>query len=236
MSTRRKKMTQSIRHLDLCGDQKNPPPPKTGPKGKVNIAQVRAGKVVVRNPATIKGIGIHQTACVFGPMADPEKRYRRALNVPSHALSFRDGVFATAFPLEWYMYHGNELNAFTLGLEIEGHYPGRPDDPSTPSREDIQSTWGGKPTPFDDLAIETARAALKYLVETGRNRNMPIEYVWAHRQSNGQKPSDPGYEIWKHVVLEYGCTQLGLKTEPGRAWRDGKAIPGAWDPKAIGKY
>lgn len=230
-------MAHTIRHLDLCGDQKNPPPAKTAPNGKkVNICQVRAGRVVVRDPKKVTGIGIHQTACVFGPAADPEKRYRRALNVPCHALAFRDGVFATAFPLNWYVYHGNELNAFTLGLEIEGHYPGKPDDPTTPQREDIQSTWGGKPTPFDDLAIETARAALKHLVEQGRAAGMPIQYVWAHRQANGQKPSDPGYEIWKHVVLEYGCTQLGLKTECARSWKDGKQIPGAWDPSSTAKY
>ena len=230
-------MLQLIRHLDLCTEQKNPPPAKTAPSGKkVNICQTKLGKVVIRDPKKVIGIGIHQTACVFGPAADPEKRYRRALNVPCHALAFRDGVFATAFPLDWYVYHGNELNAFTLGLEIEGHYPGLPDDPATPRREDIQSTWGGKPTPFDDLAIETARAALKHLVEQGRAAGMPIQYVWAHRQANGQKPSDPGFEIWKHVVMEYGCTQLGLKTECSRAWKDGKQIPHSWDPSATGKY
>lgn len=230
-------MTHTIRHLDLCTQQVNPPPPKVGPGGKkVNIALVRAGKVVVRDPKTVTGIGIHQTACIFGPAADPEKRYRRALNVPSHALAFNDGVFATAFPLPWYMYHGNELNAFTLGLEIEGQLPGKPDDPTTPRREDIESTWGGKPTPFGDLQIETARASLKYLVEQGRALGMPIQYIWAHRQSNGQKPSDPGYQIWKHVVLEYGCTQLGLKTECAKTWRDGKPIPGVWDPSSTAKY
>ena len=227
----------NIKHLDLCTEQKNPPPAKTAPNGKkVNICQTKLGKVVIRDPKKVTGIGMHQTACVFGPAADPNKRYRRALNVPCHALAFRDGVFATAFPLEWYVYHGNELNAFSLGLEIEGHYPGCLDDPTTPIREDIRTTWGGKPTPFDDLAIETARAALKYLVEEGRKRGMPIQYVWAHRQSNGQKPSDPGFEIWKHVVLEYGCTQLGLQSEPTRAWRDVKQIPSVWEPGANSKY
>jgi len=226
-----------VKHLDLCSEQKNPPPPKQSVDGKkVNIALIKSGKVVVRDPKTITGIGIHQTACVFGPSNDIDKRHRRSLGVPCHALAFRDGVFATAFPLEWYMYHGNELNAFTLGLEIEGQYPGRADDPTTPKREDIQSTWGGNPTPFDDLAIETSREALKYLVEEGRRRGMPIEYVWAHRQSNGQKPSDPGHEIWKHVVLDYGVPVLGLRTQVDKTWRDGKPIPGLWDPSAKGKY
>jgi hypothetical protein len=38
------------------------------------------------------------------------------------------------------------------------------------------------------------------------------------------------------VVLEYGCTQLGLKTEPTRAWRDGKQIPSIWELGATAKY
>ena len=230
-------MTNAIKHLDLTSEQVNPPPPKDTVDGKkMNIVKLQGNKVFIRKPQTVTGIGIHQTACTFGPAADPDKRYRRALHVPSHALAFRDGTFATAFPLPWYAYHGNSLNAFTLGLEIEGQNPGIADDPTTPKREDLQSTWGGKPTPFDDLAIETARAALKYLVEEGRKLGMPIEFIWAHRQSNGNKPSDPGFEIWKHVVLEYGVTQLGLKTQCSKIWDDGKMIPPHWDPNGVGKY
>lgn len=227
----------TIKHIDLCGLQKNPPLQKVDSAGKkTNIVQLKGGKVVVRDPKTVTGIGIHQTACVFGPENDRQKAYTRSLKVPCHALSFRDGTFVTAFPLSWYVYHGNELNSFSLGLEIEGHYSGKPDDPTTPKREDIDSTWGGNPTPFNSLAIDTARAALKHLVEEGRKLGMPIEFIWAHRQSNGIKPSDPGHEIWKHVVLEYGCTQLGLRTQCEKTWRDGKAIPGVWDPSSTAKY
>jgi len=227
-----------VRHLDLCDEQKNPPPYKVRDGKKINIAQTARGKVVVRRPSDITGIGIHQTACVFGPAgaSKADQRHRRALNVPCHALAFRDGTFVTAFPLEWYVYHGNELNAFSLGLEIEGHYPGLPDDPRTPAREDIKTTWKGKATPFDDLTVETSREALRYLVEEGRSRGMPIEWIWAHRQTNGSKPSDPGWEIWKHVVLDYGVPTLGLRTQPNQTWRDGKPIPAQWEPGATGRY
>lgn len=224
-----------IKHIELCGEQKNPPPFKVMGGKNINIVRIERGKTVVRDPKTVTGIGIHQTACVFGPK-DIDRRNRRALNVPCHALAFRDGTYVTAFPLEWFVHHGNELNAFTLGLEIEGHYSGLPDDPSTPVREDIKTTWKGNPTPFDDLAIETARAALKYLVEEGRKRGMPIEWIWAHRQTNGSKPSDPGWEIWKHVVLDYGVPVLGLRTQVDKTWRDGKPIPAQWEPGATGKY
>ena len=226
-----------IQHLDLCGEQVNPPPPKVTADGKTqNIVKLQKGKVVVRDPKTITGIGIHQTACVFGPVNDRKKAYRRSLNVPCHALAFRDGVFATAFPLPWYVYHGNELNAFTYGLEIEGHYPGLLDDPTTPKREDEQTTWGGTATPLDDLTIESARAALKYLYEEGLKLGSPLQYIWAHRQSNGIKVSDPGQGIWKHVVLDYGVAVLKLKTRPNDVFRDGKPIPAPWEPAASAKY
>lgn len=228
----------TVKHLDLCSEQRNPPPPKTVNGKSVSMVRAVRGKVVLRDPKTVVGVGIHQTACVFGP-SGPSKagqRHRRALNVPCHALAFRDGTYVTAFPLEWYVHHGNELNAFTLGLEVEGHYPGLPDDPATPIREDIRTTWKGNPTPFDDLAVETARAALKHLVESGRALGMPIEWIWAHRQSNGAKPSDPGWEIWRHVVLEYGVPVLGLRTQPNQVWRDGRGIPSQWQPGATAKY
>jgi len=65
---------------------------------------------------------------------------------------------------------------------------------------------------------------------------MPIEYIWAHRQSNGQKPSDPGMGIWQKVVVEYGVPVLGLKAQTDKCWKDGKKIPTNWDPSGVGKY
>jgi hypothetical protein len=134
------------------------------------------------------------------------------------------------------MYHGNYLNQFTYGLEIEGHYPGLLDDPTTPKREDEQTTWGGGATPLDDLTIETARAAIKYLYEEGMKLGSPLQYVWAHRQASSTRQSDPGAGIWKHVVLDYAVAVLGLKTQPSRTWPGGMPIPSAWEPGATGKY
>jgi hypothetical protein len=65
---------------------------------------------------------------------------------------------------------------------------------------------------------------------------MPIEYLYAHRQSSGQKPSDPGYEIWQQVVLEYGVSVLGLKTKNEYVVGDGKPIPKDWDENSKARY
>ena len=214
-----------ITFLDLRAEQSNPFTPKgTPPKSPSKLLK---GKTQERRPIDITGVVVHQTACVFGPAADRAKAHRRALGIPAHAVAFRDGVVVLPCPLSWYVYTSNGLNARTLGLEIEGIYPGRADG----------KVWGKEPaTPFDELARDTARAALKRLVDEGRAAGMPIEWVYAHRQSNGQKPSDPGVEIWRSVVLEYGVPVLGLKPRNMETLDDGKAIPRDWDPSSTAPY
>lgn len=227
----------TVKLLDLRSEQTNPFPAKTKSDGtKVSTSKISGGKTVVRDPKTITGITIHQTACVFGPANDRQKAYRRALGVPAHVVAFRDGTFVVPANPLWYLYHGNSLNASTYGLECEGQYPGLLDDPTTPKREDEATTWGGTATPLDDLAIETFRAALKWIVEEGRNLGSPLKYILAHRQSNGQKPSDPGAGIWKHVVMEYAVPVLGLEPQISKTWGDGRMIPTQWDPRSKAKY
>lgn len=192
-------------------------------------------RTVVRPLSSITGITLHQTACVFGPVDAPERRWRRALGIPAHVTAFRDGVYAQAAPLSWFLYHGNGTNEHSLGLECEGHYPGLVDDPATPVREDERSFWapaGKTPTPLTPLALETFRAALRYLVEEGRRQGAPIRYVWAHRQASDSRRSDPGEELWRKLVVEYGRPILGLEVQAWRIWGDGRPLPKAWDPGA----
>ena len=223
--------------LDWRDQQTDPFPIKHKADGtKVATSKIVNRHTFCRDPQTVTGVTVHQTACVFGPAADPAKKHLRAMGIPAHAVAFRDGFYVITAPLTWYLYHGNGLNGPTLGLEIEGMYPGLPDDTTTPRREDEQTTWGGKPTPLDDLTISCARAALSFLVTEGRKAGMPIEFVYAHRQSNGQKPSDPGFGIWQDVVLDYAVATLGLKTQAQWACSDGKPIPKQWELGATGKY
>ena len=203
---------------------------------------------VWRDPKLITGIVIHQTAAEYqldkrGVMlraAGGDYRLalgRRALNVACHAMAFRDGFFVAATPLRWHVNHGNGLNAHTLGLEIEGRYAGLRDDPTTmPRREDLETTWGGKPTPLTAVTVDAARAALRWLVEQGRAEGMPIEDVYAHRQSNGNRRSDPGQELWERVVEEYAIPVLGLRARYEVALGTGRPIPREWSSRGIGRY
>ncbi len=232
--------------LNLALEQSDLFPLKLDSKGRVvRTSKAIGGKTVVRRPQDINGIVIHQTACVFGP-PDPIKRHRRALKIPAHVVAFRDGVYAQTAPLLWFLYHGNAFNEHTLGLECEGQYPGLRDDPTTPEREDEETFWpggAGKPTPLTDDAIATFRAGLRHLFIEGTRLGCPLKHIWAHRQSNNDRRSDPGQEIWEAVVLDYGVKELGLTTRPGDTFASGKPpklgrpIPTAWQPNGgRGRY
>ena len=163
----------SVKILDLRHEQVNPFPAKKKADGSTLItSKIVKGRTYERPVGDIDGITIHQTACVFGPSGDLDRRNRRALGIPAHAVAFRDGTVVLPAPLSWYLYHGNDLNRHTLGLEIEGRYPGLPDDPRTPKRED--EAWGGGATPLDESTVQSARAALTRLVEEGRSLGMPL--------------------------------------------------------------
>lgn len=223
--------------LDWRAQQLDPFPLKHKSDGSViSTSKIVRGHTFRRDPKTITGITVHQTACVFGPAADPAKKHLRAMQIPAQGVAFRDGFYVITAPLTWHLYHGNNLSTPTLGLEIEGQYFGLPDDPTTLVHEDWQTTWGGKATPLDELTLETACEALRFLVDEGRAEGMPIEFVYGHRQANVHKPSDPGFEIWQHVVLDYAVKVLGLKTQPQRIFGLGRQIPAKWEPGATAKY
>lgn len=191
---------------------------------------------VERQARDITGVVLHQTAVPFGvskrqvAAADGDRRLalaRRGLDVACHAIAFRDGLVVRTHPLEVHVNHGNGLNSRSLGLEVDGRYPGLDDKPETVPREDLATTWGGDPTELTYRTIAAARVALRDLVVRGRELGMPIEYLWAHRQSSATRRSDPGQGLWESVAL-WAVATLDLKLQPDLVVGDGRAIPLAW--------
>lgn len=215
-----------------------------GNKRKVRTVDRQNSVPLMRKPSDINAIVIHQTACEFGVSKraisqhgnSEVARAHRALDVACHVLAFRNGYYVAAHDLRVHVNHANRLNDRSLGLEIEGRYPGLMDDPGTMAREDLRTTWGGEPTELTDTVVSTAMAALKWMVEEAARYGMKIEYVFAHRQSNDNRRSDPGEEIWRRVVLEYAVPALGLKTQPETPWQQGYSIPVEWDTAGVGNY
>jgi len=214
------------------------------PNGKRKVKK-RGTAVVYRDPKTIDTIVVHQTACEFGVSNRAVTaaggnielaRARRALDVACHALAFRHGYFVAAHPLTAYVQHGNRFNDRSLGLEIEGRYAGLVDDPSTVAREDLATTWGGKPTTLDERTAKTACDALAWLVEEAAREGIVIRRVVSHRQSSDTRRSDPGQEIWRVVVLDFARDVMGLEVVRVSPWREGRPVPIEWDPDGIGSY
>ena len=218
----------TVEIVDLRHEQSNP-----APKSKV-----ANGSTVQRAPETVTGICIHQTACTYGVSKQQVEAaggdralalHRRALNVACHAMAFTDGSVVLTNELTSYIQHGNNLNSFTVGLEVEGRYPGLLNDPE-------RTTWGGDPTPLTEETIAAAREAVRQLVVLGADYGMRITHLYTHRQSSETRRSDCGEGLWRAVVLDYAVPVLGLKTTPSFSIGSGKPVPREWDPAGVGSY
>lgn len=220
-----------VQVVDLTALQSNPP--HASSKFKLDST----GKVVTRDPRTITGIVLHQTACWYGVSSSQiaasggDKHaalHARSLEVACHLIAF-DGKSAgldcghtvQPNPLDWYVYHANTANNLAIGVECEGVYPG------------LVVQGGVAPSA---RLVQAARDAVRAAVEQGRAAGMPIEFIWAHRQSSLSRRADPGESLWRSVVLEYAVPVLGLRTETARTWGDGLPIPVQWDPFGVGSY
>jgi hypothetical protein len=208
--------------VDLRGERTDP-----HPKSKI-----RDGCTVRRPPASIDAIVLHQTAVVFSAPSRPLLA-RRAFNVACHAMVFRPGFVVWPVDPLWYIYHADRLNARSLGLEVEGNYPGLIDG----------RVGTGNPTPLTDAMIKAARMGVLLLVEEGRRLGCPIKFIYGHRQCDSWRRADPGEGLWRRVVLEYAVPQLGLIACPAETFqhpqgvkRNGMAIPRRWDPNGVGNY
>lgn len=215
-----------IKIYDLRSEQTSP-----SPKSKV-----RGDVTVERNPKSVTGIVVHQTAVKYGltqrqiDASDGDTELamaRRGLNVACHVIAFHDGFLSWTNELKRYIYHGNGYNRYTLGIEIDGNYPGVIGG----------RTWNGKPaTEVTDTIVKTACEGMRLLVEEGHKLGMPIWDVYAHRQSSAARRSDPGEELWKRVVLEYAVPVLGLVPHQAKTIGEGRPVPVEWDPNGVGDY
>lgn len=222
-STRDTVDLEGVTLYDLRSERSDP-----HPKSKHD----RGGKTVRRTPAEIDAIVLHQTGVEFSASSE-DKLPRRALNVACHAMAFRAGFLVWPVDPLWYIHHADRLNARSLGLEIEGIYPGVIGGKTSTGRE----------TPLTDEFIKTARMGIKLLVEEGRRLGCPIKYIYAHRQCDSWRRADPGEGLWRALVVEYAVPKLELIPQPAIRFahpkgssRRGKSIPTRWDPNGVGEY
>ena len=209
-------------------------------KPKIKMAGKRP---VLRDPASVDSVVLHQCAVTYGLTArqlraaggDRQRALAtRALNVACHTLAFRDGFFVACCPLRVYVQGANGLNPRALHLETDGLYSGLRDDPTTAPREDLQTT-AGTPCEVTPAIILAGQSALRWLVLEGRAEGMPIDRLWAHRQSSPTRRADPGEALWQSIA-EPIAAELGLRIDYAATLGDGRPIPVEWSPRGVGRY
>lgn len=183
------------------------------------------GRPGPRDPTTVPAIEVHQFGCELGVSrlqlknagGDPRLALRhRVLKQPYHVVGMLNGDVIRNHPVTRYTFHGNGGNSFTLGVGIEGNYPGR------------ERSRTAKHTALE-RAVMVGRAALaeaeKMLREGGVTG--PIK-VHAHRNFSSERAADPGEGLWREVVA-WGAEQLGLVTDLELRQGSGLPIPVEWD-------
>ncbi len=197
------------------------------------------GKVIHYTPATADwtertGTTLHQTACNMG------ERIERYDTTGAHYVVLLSGRVIRLCDNNRVVYHGNGWNARCIGIEINGLYAGREDDPNTAQDEALRSTWDDPSTPTREKpmrATPQAMLATRNLVrwihwDIARNGGKMTKLV-AHRQPSLDRRNDPGEAIWKAVALplhaELGLDDGGVGFKIG-----GYAIPECWGERCKG--
>lgn len=200
---------------------------QTTPVAAADACLLAKGKPVLRDPAKITHVMLHQTACWYDVAPyqlsaakgdEVIARHRRALGVHAHVTAMRHGSAVVAYSPAVYVNHGHNANEFSVGIEHEGHY-------------DVDGNPVDMPKGVDVCAIlEAGREALTWLREQLPN----LRTIIAHRQSmraggnRTPKTSDPGARIFREVGVEHGVKRLGLTIDPSATWGIGRPLPANW--------
>lgn len=169
-------------------------------------------------------IVLHQTGVY---MLDIPARFKR-LNAHVGILRDHEHALVRVHPLNAYCYHAGRLNARSIGIEINGHFPGLVD------AFDSEKHSGRGPTPRQ---AHMAMRAIEWICEMVSACGGTIRHVVPHRCSSETRRADPGEAAWASIGRwaqhDHGLTCMG----PGWCVGDGRPIPRTWDDRpAFGPY
>jgi hypothetical protein len=177
--------------------------------------------------AQVDSIVLHQTACVLG------EEPRRWYDIPIHVGITRAGLVLWLNKFDINLPHANGFNSRSIGIEIDGAFAGVEGNKKT--------FWAGggykEPMSITPAQIDSARQAVKFIVDICKANGAQIKYIFAHRQSSSQRVSDPGSKVWQEIAL-WAEKTLGLSAggEEGYCIGGGKAIPKEWDSRSSANY
>lgn len=190
----------------------------------------------VRPWSKITGVCLHQTACEMG---ENDARYD---NINVHFVVCRSGKILWMYDLTALLAAANRWNDQTVSIEVDGLYAGLEDDPSTVKvNEAMRTTWDDPSTPFRETpqkvtpeAMESTRQLVRWIVAEVERHGGKVGVLVAHRQSSGNRESDPGQAIWQEVAIPL-LAELELSDGgPGFQLDDGRGLPDEWTGMANG--
>ncbi|MFQ5339931.1 MAG: N-acetylmuramoyl-L-alanine amidase [Anaerolineae bacterium] len=166
----------------------------------------------------IDTIVLHQTGVW---MSDTPERFR-TLNAHLGILATHPTPIVQVQDFTAYMWHANELNRCSIGIEINGRFPG------LAGRYDAELHTAGGPSAGQ---IQNTRHTILHLMQLAICHRGEIKYILPHRVSNDQRQGDPGEIAWREIGL-WAQHELGLCDRgPGWSIGDGRPIPGPWDSR-----
>lgn len=181
------------------------------------------------------GITLHQTACDMG------ERVERYDTMGAHWGVLRSGRIIRLCDNNRVVYHGNGWNARCVGIEVNGLYAGREDDPDTAQDEALRSTWDDPSTPTREKPMQVTassmlslRMLMRFIAYDIMTNGGALKVLCAHRQSSMDRRNDPGEAIWKAAAAPVSA-ELGLNYGGVGFTIGGYAIPECWDPAAKGE-
>ncbi len=202
-----------------------------------NIADVRnasPSKSHGSRPWTdIDTIVLHQTGVW---MTDTPERFQRlkahvgvlrngellnttGFDVPHPENESRGPCIVLVHGLNDYLWHANELNAQSVGIEVNGKYDG---------------VHGGEQPNPPVHQIVNAQQAVSFVCNMVRAHGGQVRNILPHRVSSMTRRSDPGEAIWKGVG-RWAQDKVGLSDGGPGFVAGGRPIPEAWDPRYTGE-
>lgn len=178
----------------------------------------------IRRWRDIAGITVHQTGCNM-----PSTPYGWR-NLNAHIGITQEGTCVLVNEFTDMIYHAQGLSIKTIGIEVEGNFPGVKDNPRT--------LWkaGGPAASINSAMIRAFIKALRVVEHETERYGGKIRFINAHRQSSENRRADPGEEIWQKMVLP---ATLALNASDGGNdfyLGSGRPVPNEWDDHRTSRY
>lgn len=105
--------------------------------------------------------------------------HNRFRKVPYHVIALRNGDVLVNNRVDAYTYHGNRSNSFSLGVAVDGKWPG--------------DEW----TDAIESTLHTALDAALHIATMARTK---IQWITPHGTWSRARRMDPGLQIWDSAM------------------------------------